>query len=421
MTVDIVLKEEAHSCYRFLIENTNFKDGSPGYGLTLDRSSNPIKASIAGSGFMLSALAIGVVNGWDDYQTNLLRARNAFKNIYHNIPHYMGMFSHYLEFESGRRYKKSEYSTIDTAIFVNGMLTADHFFQDSIISEYAQKILERIDWEHFIFEFKGRKVFRMAYNDIMGGDYLKETEFGWIHHWSMYAEQLTMYLLAAGSLDAELAKELYLGFERTVGGYGELQFVYTPLGSLFVYQYSHAWFDFENYYDLTGFDWFKNSRQAVLANYQYCRDNGEFRTFRKGFWGLSSCDGPKGYRGYGMPPFTSYGTLHKELGKRTDGTVALYGIFASLPFAPEIVKETVEKTLLSYPELKGEYGYYDSVNFENGMWIGSDYLSIDKGITLLMIDNYYRRTTWNNYTNHELIQKAVEKLAFKKKEAYGNN
>ena len=66
-----------------------------------------------------------------------------------------------------------------------------------------------------------------------------------------------MYLLAAGSLDAELAKELYLGFERTVGGYGELQFVYTPLGSLFVYQYSHAWFDFENYYDLTGFDWFK--------------------------------------------------------------------------------------------------------------------------------------------------------------------
>lgn len=57
----------------------------------------------------------------------------------------------------------------------------------------------------------------MAYNDIMGGDYLKETEFGWIHHWSMYAEQLTMYLLAAGSLDAELAKELYLGFERTVG------------------------------------------------------------------------------------------------------------------------------------------------------------------------------------------------------------
>lgn len=415
--IDKILNEEAYACYRFLIDNTNFQEGSSGYGLTLDRSSNRTMSSIAGSGFMLSALVIGVVNKWDDYRTNLLRARNTLINFYNNIPNYHGMFVHYLEFESGKRYKKSEYSTIDTTIFLNGMLTADHFFQDDVIQEYTKKIFDRIDWEHFILELNGRKVFRMAYNDIRGGDYLQDDEQGWIHHWNMFAEQMTIYLLAAGSeLNPTVAKELFLGFERTVGGYGNYQFVYTPLGTLFVQQYSHSWFDFENYYDLTGYDWFRNSKQAVLANYQYCRDHDEYQTFKKGFWGLSSCDGPHGYRGYGAPPFITYGSVKEPLEKRTDGTVALYAILASLPFAPDLVKETVQNVLTAYPELWGEYGYYDSINLENGTWVGKDYISIDKGITLLMIDNYYHRTTWDNYTNHHLIRKAIEKLAFKKKD-----
>jgi len=107
---------------------------------------------------------------------------------------------------------------------------------------------------------------------------------------------------------------------------------------------------------------------------------------------------------------------HNTVGvERLDGTVAIYGILASLPFAPKIVKETVEKVLLAYPGLQGPYGFYDSVNLENGLWIGTDYLSIDKGITLLMIDNFYRRTTWDNYTNHELIQKAIKKLGYRKR------
>lgn len=415
--VDRTLVNESLACYRFLIEHSNFKDNSPGYGLTLDRKSNKIMASIAGSGFMLSALVIGVVNHWDDYATNLERARKTLENFYRNIPHYHGFFVHYLEFETGKRYKKCEYSTIDTTIFVNGMLAVDNFFRDEVISQYAKLIFDRIDWEHFIFEMNGRKVFRMAYNDIIGGDYLRAKEEGWIHYWNMFAEQLTLYILAAGSdLDVGVAKELFLGFERTVGGYADHHFVYTPLGSLFVYQYSHAWFDFQKYYDMAGYDWFANSQAAILANHQYCQDEKRFKTFQDGLWGLSSCDGPKGYRGYGAPPFITYATLKEQVESRTDGTVALYSILASLPFAPELVRETVKKLDSDYPELIGDYGYYDSINLEKGLWIGRDYLSIDKGISLLLIDNYFNRTIWNYYTNHQIIQKAIDKLAFKRRD-----
>lgn len=422
--IDTVLKKEAYDAYRFLIDHTNFDESSLGYGLTLDCSSNKQKSSIAGSGFMLSSLVIGVQRKWDDLHTNLKRAQLTLKNFYFNIPHYEGMFAHYVEFDTGKRYQKCEYSTIDTVLFVNGMLAVDHFFQDEVIQKYSKAIFERINWQKFIFKYRGRYVFRMAYNDIHGGDYLNDNNLGWIHHWSMFAEQLSMYFLAAGStkINSKMAKSLFLGFDRTVGGYQDYQFVYTPMGPLFTHLYSHAWFDFGNYYDLAGFDWYKNTEQAIYGNYQYCQDEKEnYRTFAEGLWGLSPCNGINGYSGYGAPPYFSYDNINRVVKKNTDGTVALYAIFGSLPYCPELVKKTIAKINLNYPELSGPYGFYDSINLENGLWIGKDYLSIDKGITLLMIDNYYYQTTWNYYTQHPLIQKAIKKLEFQKKGACCGN
>jgi len=121
--------------------------------------------------------------------------------------------------------------------------------------------------------------------------------------------------------------------------------------------------------------------------------------------------GPKGYRGYGAPPFASNGNEVKE---RTDGTVAVYAALASLPFCPDLVKETV-KVFMKYPELSGPYGFYDSINLDLD-WHSRDYLSIDKGISLLMIDNYYRQTNWRYYMKHRLIKTGVEKLGFIRKE-----
>lgn len=416
--IDDLLKKEAYLCYKFLIEHTIFEEGHPGFGLTIDRTSKKNMASIASSGFMLSALVIGVERGYDSYETNLFRAKYTLKNFAENIPHYMGMFAHYINSDNGNHYKKCEYSTIDTTLFLNGMITADSYFDDEDIHNYTKKIFERIEWEKFTFIHDGHLQFRMAYNDIVGGDYLENNNIGWIYHWNMYAEQLTMYILAAGSneIKEKTAADLFLGFERYTGGYKGTNFVYSPLGSLFVYQYSHAWFDFNKYYDLKGFDWFENSKKACLVCKKYCDDlKDEYPTF-KDAWGLSSCDGPKGYSGYGNPPFGwDYDYKEEYLTKRTDGTVALYALVASLPFVPELVKNTLENLLKKYPEIIGPYGLYDSINMTDKLWIGKEYLGIDKGITLLMIDNYYYQTTWNNYMKHNIIKEGTKKLNFIRK------
>jgi hypothetical protein len=417
---DQILQKEAYDSYRFLIDHTNFREGSKAYGLTLDRSSKKLMATVAGSGFMLSALPIGVARGWDSYETNLKRARLTLVNFYENVPQYEGMFVHYVNYETGERHKKCEYSTIDTTLFLNGVMVVDSFFDDSLVREYAQKIFERVNWNHFIFERFGRQVFHMAYNDIQGGDYLAKGQLGWIHHWSMMAEQLPMYVLAAGSdaIPSKLAKQLFLGFDRSVGGYKGYQFVFTPLGTIFPYLFSNAWFDFRKYLDMKGYDWFENAEKAVMADYEYCQGQKvSYKTFDTYLWGLSSCDGPHGYAGYGAPPFGTFEDVDASfLIKRTDGTVALYAMLSSLPFQPDLVKSSVAKLVKVHPDLIGDYGFYDSINLENGKWIGKDYISIDKGITLLMIDNYYHGTVWDLYMKNALIQKAVEKLAFIKKE-----
>ena len=417
--IDELLQQEAYLSYKFLMDHTVFEEGHPGCGLTLDRTSKDDMATIAASGFMLSGLVIGVERGWDTYETNLQRAYVTLKNFNENIANFLGIFVHYADPRTGKRYKKCEYSTIDTAIFLNGMLTVDTYFKEDKIHELVKSIYERIDWNIFTYKRRGHLQFRMAYNDITGGDYLEENQHGWIYHWSMLAEQMTMYFLAAGSKDItnDDALKLFMGFDRYSGGYNGHNYLYSPMGSLFVYQYSHAWLDFSKYLDTKGFDWFKNSQEAVVANYEYCRDNADrFKTF-KDAWGLSACDGPKGYVSYGHPPFGWEDELNREdLIERTDGTIALYALLSSLPFQPDLVKRTVKNVYEKFPTLFREYGFIDSFNNENGLWVGEDYLGIDKGITLLMIDNYYHGTTWKYYEENEIIKRGLEKLQFQRKE-----
>ena len=76
--------------------------------------------------------------------------------------------------------------------------------------------------------------------------------------------------------------------------------IYTYCGTLFTYQFSHAWIDFRNLKDKNNIDWFENSIRATKANMQYCIDNKyQFRTYDKNSWGLTACLTPKGYANCG--------------------------------------------------------------------------------------------------------------------------
>lgn len=410
------LNDELYGCYKYFLDSTNFNQDSKGYGCCLDRTTNKKMASIAASGFMLASLVIGVSHNWLSLSEGKAKAYLTLKNFYENIPHFHGFFVHFADINTGLRYGKCEYSTIDTVLFLNGVLVVDAFFKDKQIHEYTEKLLDRVEWDLFVKDYEGKKVFCMAYNDIENGAYRHQNS-NWIYQWHMYAEQLNMYFMASasGKLSSELAYELYCDFDRTVINYADFNYVYCPSGTLFTYQFAQAWFDFNDFVDDKGFSWFENSKNAIMANRQFCLNNHAiFKTFKEYCWGISSCDGPHGYQAYGMPPYGS-GKDMKYMPLHCDGTVALYSLLCSIPFIPEIVEEAFDKLINTYPEVIGEYGLADSINHEEKLWIGNDYIGIDKGTTLLMLENYQSNLIWELYCNHPYIQKSIKILKFSKK------
>ena len=60
----------------------------------------------------------------------------------------------------------------------------------------------------------------------------------------------------------------------------------------------------------------------------------------------------------------------------------------------------------------------DIENLEkNRVWVASDVIGIDKGISLLMIENYRSELVWKYFMQSEHIQAAIDVLGFKVKEA----
>ncbi|MEW5987922.1 MAG: glucoamylase family protein [Chloroflexota bacterium] len=408
MDTKTLLENELKGSFDFFLNYTNLNPASQGFGLTVDSTQTPHVASIASAGFALSAWVIAVERGYLARHEALDIAQKTLQTLLHRASHHRGFFAHYLDMESGARIRKCEFSTIDTALCLNGVITAAAYFQDAPISELAQQLLERVDWNWIVFERDGRTLFRMAYNPDEGGDYVTG-EPGFIYRWDMAAEQKMMYLQAATQIEPAVAQKLYQGFVRPLGYYEGHPIIINPGGVLFAYQFSEAWLDTGRYLDPDGVDWFNNTRLATLANRQFCLDHASrFKTYHAQSWGVSAGDSPWGYNVSGSTP-----SLHKP---EPNGTVSIYGALSSLPFTPEPTLDMVHYLYQNHPQTWGPYGFFDSYNLDVApSWYSHLLYGIDKGCSMLMIENYLSRLIWDTYTNSPLIQKALAVLGFKRR------
>lgn len=403
-----LLEQELRGSINFLLDYTNLNPQSPGFGLTVDATKDLRIASIAATGFALTGWVIACERGWLTRQRALEITRGTLRTLLHQVPHQHGFFAHFLDMETAERWGKCEYSTIDTALCLNGVITAAAYFRDNEVQELADAILKRVNWPFIIFEDAGQSLFYMAYNPDREGDYV-EGEPGYISRWDMAAEQKMMYLQAAGQIEPTLARRLYAGFRRDKRIFNAQDVIVNPGGNLFAYQFSEAWLDTARYLDPDGIDWFENTRRASLANRQFAIDQAsQFKTYGANSWGSSAGDSPWGYDVSGAPPAL--------LEIKPNGTVSIYGALSSLPFVPDQVMEMLEHLYREHPQTWGKYGFFDSYNLDvDPPWYSSALYGIDKGCSMLMVENYLTRLIWDTYTNSPGIQKALSVLGFTKR------
>ena len=392
-----LLEKELKKSYRFFIKEVNLNKNSLGYGLIRDKTimANSV-ASIASVGYGLAALIIGVEHKWINYNKAYKRANRTLNTFINNVEGKNGFYYHFVNMENGKREWNCEISIIDTAIFICGAILAGEYFGKEV-KEKAEKLYRKINWQWYRNE--KTNLFYMGYTP----------EKGFWGHWDRYAEQLMLYVLGAGSPTFPIDKSMYYEFKRNKANYKDIKdIIYTYCGTLFTYQYSHAWIDFKNIREKDGIDWFENSIKATKANRQYCIDNKEkYKTFGENSWGLTASLSPKGYIACGAEP------CDVDLNIENDGTISPCGAIGSIVFTPKESIEAMEYHYNMFPKLWGKYGFKDAYNLEKDeKWFSREYIGIDKGIEIVMIENYLNGTIWKYFMKNKYVQEGLNLLDF---------
>jgi hypothetical protein len=428
-------EEIEHRTFRWFFDHVNRRNG-----LVPDRWPTPSFASIAAVGFALPAYAIGAERGWcsrkEARDLTLTTLRFFWNSPQGSKPSgttgNAGFYYHFLDIETGVRFKDVELSSVDTTILLMGMLFAGRYFDgddpgEREIRRLADALYERADWN--FFRRDGREAISMGWHP---GEGLIPA------NWVGFNEGMFVNILALGSPThpgpADLWQQWTANYPRFWRGDGPTRRI--AFAPLFGHQFSHIFIDFRGIRDevmrRAGFDYFENSRRETYANRAYCIANPmQWQGYSDRLWGLSACDGPGDfqlpYRG-GKRAFHGYaarGPLGEPDGL-DDGTITPTAALGSLPFAPEIVIPCAE-TLQRQPRVLDEYGLKDSFNpsftytnikVETGLvdpqqgWVAKDYLGLDQGPILLQAANYRDDFVWRYMRQVPAIRRGLMRAGF---------
>jgi hypothetical protein len=365
-------------------------------GLIRDRcnvsqNDNSIVASIAATGFGLTAICIGQKRGFVSLADARDRVLLTLRFLRKKMPTHRGFFYHFADINTGDRVWDSEVSSVDTSILLCGLLTCrQHFELHSEISLLAYEIFNRVDWSWLS-------------EDTSLLPHGWTPEFGFLpYRWDYYSEMMMIYLLGLGSLPHPLPAQAWNAWKRTRFEYDGISYI-GSFAPLFVHQYSQAWFDFRNKRDQYA-DYFENSLLATDAHRHFCLELGkQFPDYSDDLWGISASDSQNGYVIWGGPP--TMGPI--------DGTVVPSAAAGSLAFMPQPVMRVLRNIRNRYPKAWSRYGFVNSFNpLKN--WYDTDTLGIDVGITMLMAENLRTGFVWNTFMKNQEAQRGMDRAGFQK-------
>ena len=361
-------------------------------GSELDENHRNV-ASIAATGFGLTALCIAAEHGWITKSQARERTRNTLRFFADRAFEKHGWFHHWLDAKTGERRWNSEVSSIDTALLLAGALTVRQYFSDDPeIRKLATKIYERVD---FRWMMNGNPL-------LLSHGWKPETGF-LKPFWDTFSEDTILYLFAIGSPTHPIPSRSWYALWRDRYRY-EGHAYFTTIGvPLFMHQYAHAWVDYRNRRESGGdrIDYFVNSREATLAHRAFCRNlSYDFPVFGSEMWGITASDSAKGYLAWGGPPRDA----------DIDGTLVPSAAGGSLMFTPDLSTAALRAMHEKYgAKVFGKYGFIDAFNPRTG-WFDSDVIAINAGIILLSAENSRNSKVWKWFMQNREIPRAMQKV-----------
>ncbi|MGH9378380.1 MAG: glucoamylase family protein [Terriglobia bacterium] len=375
--------------------NYFWEQASAQTGLVKDRCNvrapdNIVVASIAATGFGLTALCIGQKRGFIPLPQATARVLTTLRFLWKKLTNHRGFFFHFANVNTGERLWDSEVSSIDTAILLCGVLTCREHFRNYEVRRLALDIFNRVDWTWVAED-----------TPLLSQGWMPDIGF-LPYRWDDYSELMMMYLLGMGSSTHPLRKETWDAWKRITFEYDGLRYV-GSFAPLFVHQYSQAWFDFRNKRDQYA-DYFQNSTAATEAHRLFCVELGkQFPDYSEDLWGITASDSEKGYVVWGGPP--AIGPI--------DGTIVPSAAGGSLPMLPQATLRVLQNIKKRYGERAwSKYGFVNAFNpLKN--WYDKDVIGIDTGITMLMAENLRTGFVWETFMKNPEAQRGMALAGFK--------
>jgi hypothetical protein len=373
-------------------------------GLVLDRASNlrekesidgPLMASIAATGYGLSALVMAVEEKMIPEKEAARMVLDTLKFVDKVTPEINGgWLAHFMEPETGKIYKDTEVSTIDTALFFfNAFIAAEYFGGE--VKQQVEKMYDRIDFDLVLSDSTkkpGEKAFNLGFK-------IKDGKREMIPYvWDEYSEGILVPLLSLGNKN--VSERLWSeGWDRSkkwqVGK--KSGFVNLPL---FTYFYPNGLLNLKDQTDCKNDNYWQAFKTAIDFQKRFC----EFTGYPVGLFGLTACDGPGGY--------CVYSAYEDDKNAFHDGTIAPPAILAALPVD--------EKSAIdAYKILKNEFIFDEKYGISNAYctltgWKSDDAVGIDIGSMLLMINAYEDGLIHKLSDQNEIVKRIKERAGFKK-------
>ncbi|GAB4385506.1 MAG: glucoamylase family protein [Phycisphaerales bacterium] len=423
-------------------------------GMVFDRTGGDL-VSVAGVGFQLSALAVGVERGWITRDQGYERALKIVTSLQDQPGNrHEGLFFHFLDPSGVPHPRAYEHvvSTIDSAILFAGLLTASAYFGDDVAAG-ADRLFAEANWAAFLAPASEHPAYRGFVSLGWKADDPRHPEAGGKLLPTYWADAggehrlITFLGACAPRDDRRLGPQYYYRLRRPLGQYRTIgpMFCFPYSGALFTSITDNCWIDYRSLApdDPSSFgfgqrariNWWEDARRHVLMHRAKAIENPlGLRTPGPHAWGLSASDGPDGYcvshiypdripmpnarEDFDIPPAT-----HAYVEQWNSGVIAPYSAGSAVMFEPRLALDALRfYRSLSGPDGRllvwrspsdGGYGFLDAYTLDTPSgtpWVASDYVAIDQGPLILGIENARSGLIWELFRSHPAVGAGMGRL-----------
>jgi hypothetical protein len=382
--------------------------GHPVSGLARERTTSQDLVTSGGSGFGIMAMLAAIQRNFITRAQALTRITTMvnFLSDSTKVTRYHGAFSHWLNGATGATIPFSANDDggdiVETSYLVTGLLCARQYFNSSTdpqeigLRMKINAIWNTVDWNWY--RQNGLQVLYWNWSPN--------------HNWAVnvqvngWCEALITYVLAASAPTDSIPRSVYdLGWAHngTMRNNKSFYSITLPLGPdyggpLFFAHYSFLGIDPRGLSDAYANYWTQDTAHSRI-NYLYCTNNPRnYFGYSASCWGLTASDEQGGY------------SAHSPT--NDDGVLTPTAAISSLPYTPV---ESMNALHFFYytlgDRLWKQYGFIDAFNLNTG-WYDSDFLAIDQGPQIVMIENYRTGLLWNLFMSCPEIKAGMKKLGF---------